>query len=67
MNQELPFLEFVCWSTKSEAVYRFSPEERLSRYERGWNYKVLFGDISEQELDYIHELSRNFNSWLPRG
>ena len=32
--KKLPFLEAICWQTKN--VYQFTPEEMLSRYERGW-------------------------------
>lgn len=38
--EELPFLESICWQTAD--IYHFTPEEMLSRYERGWEYRKLF-------------------------
>ncbi len=58
----LPFLEAICWQTAN--VYRFTPEEMLSRYERGWQYRDLFGDINDEELNFIRKLAQYYRSWL---
>ena len=58
----LPFLESVCWQTDN--VYRFTEEEMLSRYERGWRYRDLLNNLEGGELDFVKELVERYNSWL---
>lgn len=59
---KLPFLEAICWQT--EDVYRFDPEQMLSRYERGWRYRNLFNNLEGQELNFLKQLAKHYNSWL---
>ena len=60
--RKLPFLESICWQTKN--VYQFTPEQMLSRYERGWEYRTLFGGLEETELIFLRELAQSYKSWL---
>lgn len=60
--EKLPFLESICWQTKD--VYRFTPQEMLNRYEQGWDYKNLFNNLDEQELNFIKKLAQRYKSWL---
>jgi hypothetical protein len=60
--QKLPFLESICWQITD--VYRLTPEEMLSCYERGWKYGEIFNNLKGEELIFITELARNYNSWL---
>lgn len=60
--KRLPFLESICWQTGN--VYRFTPEQMLSRYERGWSYRNLFSNLEGEELRFLKELARRYNSWL---
>lgn len=60
--QKLPFLEAICWQTND--VHRFTPEQMLSRYERGWKYAQLFDNLESEELNFIKELAQQYNSWL---
>jgi hypothetical protein len=60
--KKLPFLEAICWQTDN--VYRFTPEEMLSRYERGWAYRKVFNDLEGEELSYLKELAKHYRSWL---
>lgn len=60
--EELPFLESICWQTAD--VYHFTPEEMLSRYERGWEYRRLFGNLEGEELGFLKELAQHYDSWL---
>jgi hypothetical protein len=60
--ERLPFLEAICWQT--EDVYRLTPEQMLSRYERGWRYRKLFGNLEGQELTFLKALAKTYNSWL---
>jgi hypothetical protein len=60
--EELPFLESICWQTVD--VYQFTPEEMLSRYERGWEYRQLFGNPEGEELGFLTELAKRYHSWL---
>jgi hypothetical protein len=60
--KKLPFLESICWQTTD--VYRFTSEEMLSRYERGWQYYQLFNNLEGEELNFIKELARHYQSWL---
>ncbi|MEM9275413.1 MAG: hypothetical protein AAGA80_20965 [Cyanobacteria bacterium P01_F01_bin.143] len=60
--ETLPFLEAICWQT--ENVYRFEPEQMLSRYERGWRYRNLFNNLEGQELDFLKQLAKQYDSWL---
>ena len=62
MPEKLPFLEAICWQT--ENVYRFDPEEMLSRYERGWRYRNLFNNLEGEELDFLKKLAKEYDSWL---
>jgi hypothetical protein len=60
--KRLPFLEAICWQT--ENVYQFTLDQMLSRYERGWSYRQLFGNLEGEELDFLKELAKNYHSWL---
>ena len=60
--EKLPFLEAICWQT--ENVYRLNPEQMLSRYERGWRYRNLFNNLEGQELSFLKQLAKQYNSWL---
>lgn len=60
--KELPFLESICWQTAN--VYKFSLEEMLSRYERGWEYRDLFNNLKDEEIKFIAKLAKRHNSWL---
>lgn len=60
--QKLSFLESICWQT--ENVYRFTPEEMLSRYERGWRYRNLFNNLEGEELAFLKTLAIQYKSWL---
>lgn len=60
--EKLPFLESICWQI--EDVYRYTPEQMLSRYERGWEYRQLFSNLEGEELNFLKELARRYQSWL---
>ncbi len=59
---KLPFLESICWQTDN--VYRFTPEQMLSRYERGWSYRQLFNNLEGEELEFLQKLAKRYNCWL---
>jgi hypothetical protein len=59
---KLPFLEAICWQTAD--VYRFTPEQMLSRYERGWRYHKIFNNLENEELSFLKKLATRYNSWL---
>ncbi len=60
--EKLPFLESICWQTDN--VYRFTPEQMLSRYERGYSYRQLFNNLEGEELKFLQKLAKRYNSWL---
>jgi Nucleotidyl transferase AbiEii toxin, Type IV TA system len=60
--EKLAFLKSICWQT--EDVYKFSPEQMLSRYERGWRYREIFNNLEGEELDFLTALAKAGNSWL---
>lgn len=60
--KKLPFLEAICWQTAD--VYRFTPEEMLSRYERGWRYHDIYNNLYGEELNFLKEIARRYKSWL---
>lgn len=60
--EKLPFLEAICWQT--EDVYRFTPEQMLSRYERGWGYRKLFSNLEDEELNFLKKIAKCYHSWL---
>jgi hypothetical protein len=60
--KRLPFLESICWQTTN--VYQFTPEQMLSRYERGWQYHKLFDNLEGEELNFLKELTSRYKSWL---
>lgn len=59
---KLPFLESICWQTAD--VYQFTPDQMLSRYERGWQYHQLFNNLEGEELSFLKELAKYYDSWL---
>ena len=59
---KLPFLESICWQTDN--VYRFTFEQMLSRYERGWEYRQLFNNLEGEELDFLKQIAKTYHSWL---
>jgi hypothetical protein len=59
---KLPFLEAICWQT--EDVYRFTPEQMLSRYERGWQYRQLFNNLEGEEFEFLKHLAEQYQSWI---
>jgi hypothetical protein len=60
--EKLPFLESLCWQTSD--VHHFTPEEMLSRYERGWTYRNLFGNLDSEERAFVKLLAERYQSWL---
>lgn len=60
--KRLPFLESICWQTSD--VYRFTPEEMLGRYERGWRYRKIFNNLDGEELNFLKKLAKCYKSWL---
>lgn len=60
--KRLPFLESICWQTGN--VYKFTPEQMLSRYERGWSYRNLFNNLEGEELNFVKQLAKRYNYWL---
>jgi hypothetical protein len=58
--KRLPFLESICWQTKD--VYMFTTEQMLSRYERGWHYRSLFGNLEGEELSFLKALAKQHHS-----
>lgn len=60
--EKLPFLESICWQIKD--VYRLTPEEMLSSYERAWKYREIFNNLEGEELVFLTELAQSYNSWL---
>lgn len=60
--KKLPFLESICWQTGD--VYKFTPKQMLSRYERGWQYRQLFNNLEGEELNFLKELAKHYHSWL---
>jgi hypothetical protein len=60
--KKLPFVESICWQTAD--VYRFTLEEMVSRYERGWQYRNLFNNLEGEELNFLKELAKRYKSWL---
>jgi hypothetical protein len=57
---KLPFLESICWQTGD--VYRFTSEEMLSRYGRGWTYRQLFNNLEGEELNFLRQLAKTYHS-----
>ena len=60
---KLPFLEALCWQV--EDVHKFTPEQMLSCYERGWKYLNIFNNLEGEELNYLREIAKYYQSWLP--
>ncbi len=60
--KNLPFLIAICWQTAD--VHHFTPEEMLSRYERGWRYRNVFNNLEGEELYFLKELAKHHKSWL---
>jgi hypothetical protein len=61
-SKKLPFLESISWQIAD--VYKLTPEEMLSSYERGWRYRDIFNNLEGEELDFIKEIAKKYRSWL---
>lgn len=59
---KLPFLESICWQIDN--VYIFTPEQMLSRYERGRLYRNLFDNLEDEELSAVKQLAKYYSYWL---
>ena len=59
---ELPFLQAICWDL--DDVKLLTPDEMLSRYERGWRYCGVLADLEGEDLRYVRQLARVKGSWL---
>ncbi|HEY9737360.1 MAG TPA: nucleotidyl transferase AbiEii/AbiGii toxin family protein [Trichocoleus sp.] len=60
--QDLPFLKAVCWQL--DEIDHLTPQEKLQRYERGWQYRGVLADLSAEEAAFVRELGRRYGSWL---
>lgn len=60
--KHLPFLEAVCWDLRD--VYNLTPDEMLSRYERGWEYRGALADVEGEEKAFVWKLAVAKGSWL---
>ncbi len=60
--EQLPFLQAICW--QGGDVRRLSPEQALDRYERGWQYLNVLGELSAEERVYVGRLAQAFGSWI---
>lgn len=60
--RQLPFLEAICWQT--EDLRHLTPQEMLQRYERGWHYLQVLGELDDQEKTFVNALARRYGSWL---
>ncbi|HEY5603320.1 MAG TPA: hypothetical protein VIM41_09440 [Gammaproteobacteria bacterium] len=60
--EHLPFLQAICWQT--DDVHHFTPDEMLCRYERGWDYRGVLGDLGQQEREFLKKLAMKYKSWL---
>ena len=60
--KDLPFLRAICWQTKD--VQHFTLDEMLDRYERGWKYRGILGDLRGEEREFVHQLAKERDSWL---
>jgi hypothetical protein len=60
--EKLPFLESISWQIAN--VYRLTSEEMLTSYERGWKYREIFNNLEGEELIFLTELAKSYNSWL---
>lgn len=60
--QRLPFLEAVCWQTVD--VQHFTPAQMLRRYEQGWQYRGILGNLGVEELSFVRILAKYYGSWL---
>ncbi|CUR30997.1 hypothetical protein [Planktothrix tepida] len=60
--EKLPFLERLCW--QRIGIENLTPLEMLKRYERGWHYRDIFGEINPTEAEFIQQLAQQYGSWL---
>lgn len=60
--KHLPFLQAICWQTAD--VWRFTPDEMLNRYERGWDNRGVAANLEKEELAFVRDLAKAYGSWL---
>lgn len=60
--QRLPFLEAICWQIID--VQHFTSAEMLRRYEQGWQYRGILGNLGVEELEFVQALAKYYDSWL---
>lgn len=61
LPKNLPFLSAVCWQADINSL---TPEEMLRRYERGWHYLGIMGELSAEEAAFVRQLSQRYGSWI---
>lgn len=62
MNRQLPFLNALCWQIAD--VDRLTRSKILQTYERGWRYLGAIAQPSDEEWQFIRDLSHQYGSWL---
>lgn len=60
--RDLPFLRAICWQIPQ--VNALSPADMLRCYERGWHYRGVLGNLSDEEQQFVNALSEQYGSWL---
>ena len=58
----LPFLEAICWQIND--VRQIATQDMLDYYERGWLYRGVLADLSEEEQTFLHKIALLEGSWL---
>lgn len=60
--EQLPFLQAICWDMAD--ISHLTSDEMLDRYERGWAYRGVLGDIDGHEKRFLQTLAESRGSWL---
>jgi Nucleotidyl transferase AbiEii toxin, Type IV TA system len=62
VNRQLPFLNALCWQVSD--VEQLTQVEILQTYERGWRHLGILTQPSDEEWQFIRDLSHQYKSWL---
>ncbi len=62
VNRQLPFLNALCWQIAD--IDRLTRSEILQTYERGWRHLGVIAQPSDEEWQFIRDLSNQYGSWL---
>lgn len=64
LRMTYPLLCALCWQGTSANPINLSESEIIQIYERGWRWRGVLAEPTEEELAFIRALAERRQSWL---